>query len=153
MATMHHASPTHAHLRSRPPIGGRATWWTRGQAAPRERRGENIPQHDGEGTPRSNREDETRPPLDAHAPTSPFSRTLFVLFHASSFFTLGYLLLAQPSPSHRLRFFILTRLHSRWCFHVSLLAFLSELAWKRILFLPFFSSSVFLSCLFASLWR
>ena len=24
--TRHHASPTHAHLRSRPPIGGRATW-------------------------------------------------------------------------------------------------------------------------------
>lgn len=39
IGTVHHASPTHAHLRSRPPIGGRATCAAGEPASPRPQRG------------------------------------------------------------------------------------------------------------------
>ena len=85
--TRHHASPTHAHLRSRPPIGGRATWTWNQTDRQRERERERL----WRGNTKRERKRERRPP---RARSGEPQRLL--LFQLSTFAALLFL---SPSPT------------------------------------------------------
>ena len=95
MENAHHASPTYAHLRSRPPIGGRATWWTPSRAATEEQTGREREREgsadDGEGPVDPTERKRTRPPLESarsdltflahsHHPSTILSVSFFFFF-------------------------------------------------------------------------